>query len=311
MNRYPDVRASELVEAIAARFGVATDWVAPGAGSAGVLHQIVQAFTQEGDEVLHPWPSFEAYPSIIRLSGGTPVAVPLAADGGMDLPAMREAVTERTRVILICSPNNPTGPIVHRDEFESFLAEAPHDVVVVLDEAYVEYVRDPQAADGLDLLSAHQNLCVLRTFSKAYGLAGLRVGYALAHPPVAQAVREHAVPFAISTVGQYAVIESLRREDEIRSRIDEVVSERRRVQEALLRQGWATPDTQANFVWLPTGPRSGDFAAACKRAGFLVQPFAEGCRVTIGNPADNDRFLDTAQQWLREEEGVEVASPTP
>lgn len=299
MHRYPDLLATDLVATISASFLVPADWIAVGTGSAGVLQQIVQAVVEPGDEVVYPWRSFEAYPIIVRLSGATPVTVPIAPEGDMDLGAMAEAVTERTKMVVICSPNNPTGTAVGRDDLVAFLERVPDDVLVVLDEAYVDFVRDPDAVNGTNVLAAQRNLCLLRTFSKAYGLAGLRVGFALAHPRVADAVRKCAVPFGVSTVAQYAAVESLRREPELRARVEFVVEERQRVRRALLLQGWAVPESEANFVWLPTAERTDDFAEACRRSGFVVRPFTgEGCRVTIGSCADNDLFLRTAGDWL-------------
>jgi len=299
MHRYPDLSAAELVAELAKHLTVPEEYLAVGTGSVGVLQQIVQTVAQPGGEVVYPWRSFEAYPITVRISGAANIEVPLDPGARLDLEALAAAVTERTKLVVVCSPNNPTGPAVRRDEFAEFLDNVPEDVLVVFDEAYVEFVRDERAANGLDFLAAHPNLCLLRTFSKAYGLAGLRVGYAIAHPPVAEAIRKCAVPFGVSTIAQHAAIESLRSQDAMRQRVDAVVGERRRVRAALLRQGWQVPDTEANFVWLPTGAETADFAAECRRAGLLVRPFAaDGCRVTIGEPEDNNAFLETAGSWF-------------
>lgn len=299
MHRYPDLFATELTAAISAKFAVPTGWISVGTGSSGVLQQIMQAVVEPGDEVVHPWRSFEAYPIIPRLSSATVVAVPLGPDGGMDLAAMAGAVTKRTKVVVVCSPNNPTGTAERSEDFVAFLARVPESVLVVLDEAYVEFVHDSRVVDGMGVLASHPNLCLLRTFSKAYGLAGLRVGFALAHPPVAAALRKCAVPFGVSAVAQHAAVESLHREPEIRDRVGVVVRERQRVRQALLDQGWDIPDSEANFVWLPTGERTDEFAVTCQRAGFLVRPFSgEGCRVTISAPSHNNRFLATAGEWI-------------
>lgn len=299
LHRYPDLAATELTSELARRLGVGEDHLAVGSGSVALLHQLVQAVAQTGDEVVYGWRSFEAYPIAVRVTGATPVEVPLGEGARLDLAAMATAVTERTRLVLVCSPNNPTGPAVRRDEFAAFLDAVPQDVLVVLDEAYAEFVRDERAVNGL-ALTDRENLCVLRTFSKAYGLAGLRVGYAVAHPPVAAAIRTCGVPFAVSAIAQFAAIESLRRQEEMWERVAAVVAERRRVREALREQGWDMPETEANFVWLPTGAATGEFDESCRRAGLLVRPFpGEGCRVTIGAPAENDLFLTAAGGWLR------------
>ena len=221
MNRYPDMAATGLVQAIATHVGVDPDQVAVGTGSVGVLGQILAATCGEGDEVVHAWRSFEAYPILIQLSGATGVPVPLAPGGRHDLPAMAAALTDRTRLVLVCTPNNPTGPAVHAAELETFLDAVPADVLVVIDEAYVEFVRDSQAPDALAILRARPNVAVLRTFSKAYGLAGLRVGYALAGPDVAAALRKTAVPFGVSMLAQEAAIASLAAYDELAVRVDD------------------------------------------------------------------------------------------
>ncbi|GAB2956424.1 histidinol-phosphate transaminase [Amycolatopsis acidiphila] len=295
LHRYPDLAATELTGELARFLSVPPEFIAVGTGSVGVLQQIVQTVASVGDEVVYPWRSFEAYPITTRIAGAAAVEVPLDSAARLDLAALADAVTERTKLVLVCSPNNPTGPGVRRDEFAELLARVPEDVLVVLDEAYVEFIRDPDAVNGLDFLAAYPNLCLLRTFSKAYGLAGLRIGFALAHPPVAAAIRKCAVPFGVSTIAQLAAIESLHCQDAMRERVDAVVAERTRVRDALLEQGWAVPETEANFVWLPTGARTARFAATCQQSGLLVRPFApDGCRVSIAEREENDLFLRTA-----------------
>jgi len=294
-NRYPDLAATELVAAIGARFDVPVDHVATGTGSVGVCQSIVQATAGPGDEVVYAWRSFEAYPIIVQISGAASVRIPLTATEEHDLDAMAAAVTDRTRLILLCTPNNPTGPALRRDEVTRFLDAVPGDVLVVVDEAYGEFVRDPDVVDGLELYRDRPNVCVLRTFSKAYGLAGLRVGFAIAHEPVAAALRKTAVPFGVSTIGQRAAIASLAAEQELLERVDALVAERARVVAALTDQGWSLPVTHANFVWLRLGDRTTEFAAACEQAGVLVRPFAgEGARCSIGEPAANDLLVAQA-----------------
>ena len=302
MNRYPDMFATGLVQAIAEHVGVPAECVATGTGSVGVLGQIVAATCGEGDEVVFAWRSFEAYPIVAHAAGAVPVPVPLRADARHDLPAMADAVTDRTRLVLVCTPNNPTGPVVHRDELEEFLERVPRDVLVVVDEAYVEFVRDAQAPDALALHRSHPNVAVLRTFSKAYGLAGLRVGYAVAHPRVAAALRKTAVPFGVSGIAQEAAIASLGASEELAERVAALVAERERVTKALAEQGWELPESQANFVWFGVGERTPDFAAACETHGLVVRPYAtDGVRVTIGEPAANDRLIEVAGEFRRQE----------
>ena len=244
--------------------------------------------------MLYAWRSFEAYPTLVALSGADPVTVPLRGEAH-DLAAMAAAVTSRTRVIFVCNPNNPTGTVVHA-RTGRFLDQVPADCLVVLDEAYAEYVRDPDVPDGLPLYREHPNLAVLRTFSKAYGLAGLRVGFLVAQPPVAEAVRKTMLPFTVNAVAQAAAIASLAAEAELLERVDPVVKERSRVRDELPAQGWTVPPTEANFVWLRLGPDTGDFAAAGEQAGVSIRPFGgEGARISIGDHEANDAFLAVAR----------------
>ncbi|MEU1276979.1 histidinol-phosphate transaminase [Streptomyces sp. NPDC005805] len=299
-NRYPDMACTALTNELAERFGVPAEHVATGTGSVGVAQSLLQSTSGPGDEVIYAWRSFEAYPIITQISGATSVPVPLTGGDVHDLDAMADAVTERTRLIFVCNPNNPTGTVVRRAELERFLDRVPSDVLVVLDEAYREFIRDPEVPDGLEIYRERPNVAVLRTFSKAYGLAGLRVGFAVAHEPVAAALRKTAMPFGVSQLAQDAAVASLRAEDELLGRVGSLIGERTRVYEGLVRQGWTVPETQANFVWLRLGERTLDFAAACEQAGVVVRPFAgEGVRVTIGECEANDLFLQTAETFRK------------
>ncbi|WP_434592292.1 histidinol-phosphate transaminase [Streptomyces sp. A5-4] len=300
-NRYPDMACTGLMNELADRFGVPLTHLATGTGSVGVAQSLLQATSGPGDEVIYAWRSFEAYPIITRVSGATAVQVPLTAGDVHDLDAMADAITDRTRLIFVCNPNNPTGTAVRRAELERFLDRVPSDVLVVLDEAYREFVRDADVPDGIELYRDRPNVAVLRTFSKAYGLAGLRVGFAVAHEPVAAALRKTAVPFGVSQLAQDAAVASLRAEDELLGRVGSLVAERARVYDGLVEQGWTVPETQANFVWLRLGERTTDFAAACEKAGVVVRPFAgEGLRVTIGETEANDVFLHAAEAFRKE-----------
>ena len=300
MNRYPDMSASRLYERIAERLAVPVTDLALATGSVAVLYHLLQALCEDGDEVVIAWRSFEAYPIAIQLTGARTVAVPLSVDARHDLPAMAAAVTERTKAVLVCTPNNPTGPAVHRVELDRLLAAVPSHVVVVVDEAYVEFVDDPDVASGLDLYRERHNVVVLRTFSKAYGLAGLRVGYAIAPEPLAAAIRRAALPFGVSQVAQEAALASLEHEGELLERVAAVVAERGRVVAALRAQGWDVPDAQGNFLWLGLGADTLDFAAAAAAVGVMVRPFAgDGARVTIGEPDGDDVLIETAAQFRK------------
>ena len=299
VNRYPDNVSAELTEAIAARFGVPASHVAVGCGSVGLAQQLLETVGEPGAEVLYAWRSFESYPTLSDLAGVTSVRVPLR-DEAHDLGAMADAITERTRLIFVCNPNNPTGTVVHRAELEEFLGRVPADCLVVLDEAYSEYVRDPDVPDGLRLYRDRPNTAVLRTFSKAYGLAGLRVGFLIGHEPVAAAVRKTKLPFTVNALAQAAAIASLEAEPELLERVEAVVAERDRVRGELLAQGWTVPPTEANFVWIRLGADTQDFAAACARAGVSVRAFGdEGARVSVGTEEANDTFLEVASAYPR------------
>ncbi|GGL52964.1 histidinol-phosphate transaminase [Planomonospora parontospora] len=294
IHRYPDPAATALTEALAERYGVPPEHVALGAGSVTVAQQLFETVSEPGAEVVYAWRSFEAYPLLADLAGATSVQVPLA-DETHHLEAMAEAITPATRMVFVCNPNNPTGTVVRSAELAAFLDRVPEDVLVVLDEAYREYVRDADVTDGLTVYRERPNVAVLRTFSKAYGLAGLRVGYLIANEPVAAAVRKTTVPFAVNHLAQAAAVASLAAEDELLERVDAVVKERTRVREELLAQGWTVPVTEANFVWLRLGGRTLDFAQACAAEGVAVRPFAgEGARISIGTPEANDTFLAAA-----------------
>ncbi|MGQ4712138.1 histidinol-phosphate transaminase [Streptomyces anulatus] len=300
-NRYPDMACTGLMNELAERFGVPLAHLATGTGSVGVAQQLLQATSGPGDEVIYAWRSFEAYPIITQVSGATSVKVPLTDGEVHDLDAMAEAITDRTRLIFVCNPNNPTGTVVRRAELERFLDRVPSDVLVVLDEAYKEFIRDADVPDGIEIYRDRPNVAVLRTFSKAYGLAGLRVGFAVAHEPVAAALRKTAVPFGVSQLAQDAAVASLRAEDELLGRVGSLVAERTRVSAELVRQGWTVPESHANFVWLRLGERTLDFAAACERAGVVVRPFkGEGVRVSIGENEGNDLFLKAAEAFRAE-----------
>ncbi|MPY57399.1 histidinol-phosphate transaminase [Streptomyces spongiae] len=300
-NRYPDMMCTSLMNELADRFGVPVSHLSTGTGSVGVAQQLIQATSGPGDEVIYAWRSFEAYPIITQISGATSVQVPLTPGEVHDLDAMADAITDRTRLIFVCNPNNPTGTVVRRAELERFLDRVPGDVLVVLDEAYREFIRDAEVPDGVQVYRERPNVCVLRTFSKAYGLAGLRVGFAIAHEPVAAALRKTAVPFGVSQLAQEAAIASLRAEDELLGRVGSLVSERTRVAEGLRVQGWTVPETQANFVWLRLGDRTAEFAGVCEQAGVVIRPFpGEGVRVTIGESEANDIFLKTTESFRKD-----------
>ncbi|WKD60167.1 Putative phenylalanine aminotransferase [Corynebacterium ciconiae DSM 44920] len=284
-NRYPDMAAMDIREQIAEHLGLTVDHVAVGCGSSALCQQLVQIACDRGEEVVFPWRSFEAYPIFAQVANATSVPVPLDDQHRLDLPAMAAAVTESTRLIFVCNPNNPSGTTITAAEFEEFMQAVPRDVIVALDEAYFEYMRAEDTPIGHMLIDAHPNLIALRTFSKAYGLAGMRIGYAFGAPNIIEALNKVAIPFGVNAVAQAAACASLAESEELLHRTDEVVEQRQRLQEEL----GAVP-SEANFVWIP---REDALEVASKLADkdVLVRAFPEGLRVTVTNPAEMDRFL--------------------
>lgn len=296
VNLYPDMSAIGLREALAQRYGVTAANIAVGAGSVEVAQQIVHAVAGPGDEVMFAWRSFEAYPILTQIAEATPVPVPLTATDGHDFEAMTAAITANTKVIFVCTPNNPTGTASSAHDVMAFCQQVPPDVTVVIDEAYVHFTTDPDAAVGLDVFRAFPNVVVLHTFSKAYGLAGLRVGYAIAPEPLADDLRRVSVPFAVSDLAQTAALASLAAEDEVTFRIGQIVSERTRVQAELAGLGWALEESQANFFWIRAGADTARIDSILRDQGVLARAWdGEGIRVTIGDRAANDRVLAALQ----------------
>ncbi|MCW2505549.1 MAG: histidinol-phosphate aminotransferase [Actinomycetia bacterium] len=298
-HRYPDMAAVALREELGKQYGVDPARIATGCGSVALAEHLVKATALPGDEVLYSWRSFEAYPIITAGAGATSVQVPNTPEGGHDLTAMAAAITECTRLVLVCTPNNPTGTALSADALRHFLDAVPTNVLVVIDEAYREFVTDPEVPDGLEIAGDRPNVAVLRTLSKAWGLAGLRVGWLSASEPVAEAVRKVVTPFSVSMVAQAAAIAALQQRAEMERRVAIIVAERARVADAMHRLVPGIPETQANFVWLPLEDRSAAFAAACEARGVIVRPFqGDGVRVTIGTPTENDAFLTAAAAAL-------------
>ena len=290
-NRYPDNGAVELVQALAAKYGVAPEQVLVGNGSVQLCQHLFLTTCEPGDEAVFGWPSFESYPIQAQQADAALVRIPLR-DHRYDLEAMAAAVTDRTRLVIVCTPNNPTGTVVSRTAVDHLLARVPSDCLVVFDEAYREFVTDENTPDGLDLVAGYDNVLVLRTFSKAYGLAALRVGYAIAQPPVIDALRKLHVPFEVNAVAQAAALASLGAEAEMRARVDAVIAERERVFAALESRGMPVIASEANFVWLDVPATAVELAFHGERNGVVMRSFADvGVRLTIGAVEENERAL--------------------
>lgn len=298
-HRYPDMGVVALRETLANRYGVTADRVATGCGSVALTEHLARVSCLPGDEILYSWRAFEAYPIIAAATGATSVRVPNGAGHGHDLAAMAAAVTDRTRMVLVCNPNNPTGTAVRRAELDAFLAAVGEDVLVVIDEAYREFVTDEAVPDGLAAYGDRPNVVILRTLSKAWGLAGMRVGFLIAAPAVAETVRKVVTPFSTSAAAQAAAQAALSATEEMRRRCNLVIAERSRVVRAMRKLVPDLPESEANFVWLPLGERSAPFATVCAAGGVLVRPFpGEGVRVTIGTSEENDTLLALAEDAL-------------
>ncbi len=298
MNRYADHRASVLRERLAEWLGVGSDMITVGAGSAGLLQQLCLSFVDPGDEVVFPWRSFEVYPVYTQLMGGRAVRVPL--DGwSVDLDAVAAAVGPGTKLVFLANPNNPTGTALSTDRLADFLDQIPGDVIVGIDEAYREF-NDPALGDPVvDLIDDHANVMVLRTFSKAHGLAGLRVGYGVAQAPLVEQVDKTMAPFAVNALAQAAGVAAIAAEDEIRARVDLLLAERAALVAELRSDGHEFPDPHGNFLWLPFGCRTDRIHLGLERRGVVTRPFSgEGIRVTVGSADENDRFRATLAEVL-------------
>ena len=300
-NRYADHRATAVRERLSSWLGVAVEQVTVGAGSVGLLQQLFLTYVDPGDEVVYPWRSFEVYPVYTQLMSGVAVTTPLTAAHAFDLDAVAAAVTDRTKLVLLATPNNPTGTALSTDQMAHLLDGISTETIVVIDEAYREFL-DPALGDPVrDLVPRYPNVVVTRTFSKAQGMAGIRAGYAIAHPEVIASVDKTLFPFAVSALAQAGAIAAIDAEAEIAQRIRDILSERSRVITELTAAGWALPDAQANFVYLPLGERTDAVYLGMERLGVVTRPFpGEGIRVTISTPDENDRFLDTLRTVMAE-----------
>ena len=297
VHRYPDPFNRRLTAALATRFDVAPEQIALGTGSVAVVGQLLWAAAGPGDSVVYPWRSFEAYPIWVQMTGARSVKVPLLPDERHDLPAMLDAIDDTTRVVFVCNPNNPTGEAVRRDELVDFLDRVPTDVIVVLDEAYREFILDSDVPDGLEFVRERQNVVVMRTFSKAYGLAGLRVGFAIAPAYLAEGMRKTMIPFGVSSIAEAAAVAALQCEDELFAQVRHLAVERDRVWHELAAQGWTIHPSHANFVWLRLGDRTEEFAAACEDAGITVRTFPqEGVRISVAEHEANERVIEVGRQ---------------
>jgi histidinol-phosphate aminotransferase len=304
MHRYPDPDATLLRTRIAERYETEPARVAVGNGSCEILLAAAEALCEPGDEILYAWPAFSMYPYLPALTGAREVRVPLAEGDVHDLDAMAAEVTAATQLLVICNPNNPTATHIPAAEVAAFCERVPAHVTVVLDEAYIEFQTNDDPDATVDLLAGFPNLVVLRTFSKCYGLAGLRVGYALGSPKFRAAIDAVRQPFSVNALAQAAGAEAILHQDDVRSRVESTVAERLRVEEALRGLGLATSETQANFSWIDLGDaEEAGIVAGLSERSIAVRPGTPlgdpgHIRVTYGSVEENDRFLAALGELL-------------
>jgi histidinol-phosphate aminotransferase len=304
LNRYPDPEKSLLRRRISERTGVPTGNVAVGNGSCEILLAAADAMLEPGAEIVYAWPSFSMYPQLAAMSGATAITVPLTEDGQHDLEAMASEVTAATRLVIVCNPNNPSAAAIPPATIDTWVGDLPRHVAVVIDEAYVEFsaLQDPD--DSLDLVGRHPNLVLLRTFSKVYGLCGLRAGYALGPESFRLAVDRVRQPFSVNALAQAAAVEALNHQDEVERRVEQNVIERVFVESELEERGLGTTASQANFSWVSLGDRDEDEVVdGLARQGVIVRAGKalgeEGrLRVTYGTRAENERFLAALDSLL-------------
>jgi histidinol-phosphate aminotransferase len=281
VNRYPEFLPEQLPRIIGERVGVGPDRVVVGPGATGVAMQVMQAFIGPDEEMVFGTPTFDGYPIMARIAGVRTSTVALDGLGRQDLWAMVRAIGPRTRVVVVCRPHNPTGTLISAGELRAFLSAVPRRVVVVLDEAYVEFLHPADTVDVLALQRRYPNVIVLRTFSKAFGLAGLRVGYGIAVPELARRVRHRQIPFAMNAAAVAAVRASYAAEGELRERVAAINTEREQLAATLRRVGVAVPESHANFLYLD-GPA---IAPALRRAGIVAKSYPNGsARIAVGDP---------------------------
>ncbi len=292
VSRYPESTSRTVRERIAAEWACDVDEVIVGAGSVSILYQLIQAVSGPGDNIVFAWRSFEAYPWIATVAGAEGVRIPNLPDHRHDLDAMIAAVNDRTRAVLLCTPNNPTGAAITTDEFHNAMARIPDDVLVILDEAYAEFSHEPDIVCGKKITGGYSNLVMLRTFSKAYGLAGLRIGYGIGPAAILQAANSTAIPMVVTEQAQRAALAVLDHKDDAMVRVMELCARRDRVWSDLVGQGWSVPRPHGNFVWLPTGTDTDKAAEILENGGIIARVFpGDGIRVTIGEADSVEPFL--------------------
>ncbi|MBC2638705.1 MULTISPECIES: aminotransferase class I/II-fold pyridoxal phosphate-dependent enzyme [unclassified Rhodococcus (in: high G+C Gram-positive bacteria)] len=295
-HRYPEFLPDRLVEIIANHEALEQDQVMVGAGATGVALQIMHSVAEPGERIVYTAPTFDGYPIMADIASLDAVPVPILPDGGQDLAAMAAAIDDRTRLVVVCRPHNPTGTLVDAAELRAFLRCVPERVIVILDEAYVEFVDRGLILDVHRIIAEHPNVVFLRTFSKAYGLAGLRIGFGFANAALAQTIRQRQLPFGMGSAAVPAVAASYAAEDELRARVSAIVVEREELWRIVRAAGVPAPRSHANFLYLP-GSGVGD---ALARAGIHARTYPHGdARIAVGDPDAGRAVADALRPTVR------------
>lgn len=297
-NIYPDPGVFELTEAMADFLGLEPEQVVFGAGGSEILSACFEITAGPGANIVYPWPSFEMYRQVGVMSGAENRQIPLTEDFRHDFDAMVDAIDDDTTLVVLCSPNNPTGPAIREDEFRSFMDRVPSDLLVVLDQAYLEFITSEGTVDAIAALKDCPNLIIMRTFSKAHGLAGLRVGYGIAHPDVILEMRKSIAPFSVTTISQAAALASLRAAGEVDVRAKTIAASRDKLVDDLRGLGLNVPSSDANYVWIPLGDKSDEFEKVCMDSGLAVRNLRSGIRVSIGPDEAMERLVDVTREFL-------------
>lgn len=298
INLYPDGNATLLRESLARHYGLDPEQFVFGAGSNEIISFIAQLFLNPGDESIYPMPSFVWYNTAVRAVGAVPVKIPLR-DYTTDLDAIKSSITEKTKIIWICNPNNPTGTIITDKQQEEFLDSVPRNVVVVLDEAYYEYAKGEGFPESVPLLNKYPNIIVLRTFSKAYGLAALRVGYGITSPEIVSYLNRIRPPFNVNTLAQKAAVAALEDQSFVSYAVSETKKGRLTLYEAFEKLGLKYIKSYTNFIWVETSYQSGEIFQKLLKKGVIIRPFMDNwIRITVGTEEENRALIKSLEEIL-------------
>ena len=303
VNCYSDMEAKDLRRKIAGQFGLKLDRVFVANGGDEAISLLAAAYVSPGDEALMPWPTFGQYAASTTLMDGVPVRVPVRQeDQKVNLAAIQSAITDRTKLIFLCNPNNPTGIAVYGEELRNFLQSVPSRILVCLDEAYAEFVTDTAFVSGIDLQQEFPNLAVIRTFSKIYGLAGIRVGYGIAAPEIVENVQRVRSPFNVNSLAQSGAMAAMDDVSFVRAVAEKNADQRQWLTEQLQQLGWKVFPSQTNFLFVDTGRDAAAIAEAARAEGFVFRAAAWGyptfLRISLGTPEQNIALAETLKKII-------------